>query len=246
MAVTPTSGKTHGKYTRVIVDGVDLSGDMRTIGSMGVTWEPADYSGFQAVRDFGTGMGRVVLDGFQALFSNTASTGSHTELSALESYYVTVALGIREAPTVGAPAFAATLEQGSYVPDVSQGSVTLAASFFSPTTETIDSKVWGHILATGATLSASSSSGSIDNGASSANGAAAFLHVVATSSGNYALKIEDSANDSAWSDLITFTADGSAVTAERGSAAGTVDRYVRFTYTKTAGTFDAWVSFIRL
>ena len=92
---------------------------------------------------------------------------------------------------------------------------------------------------------AASSSISADNGASSSDGFIAHLHILSTSSGDFAFKIRHSADDSAWSDLVTFSADGSAVTAELASGTGTVNRYVAFDATRTAGTVTAICTFVR-
>ena len=54
------------------------------------------------------------------------------------------------------------------------------------------------------------------------------------SSGSPTVKIEDSANNSDWADLITFSTS-SAASAERKTVTGTVNRYVRCTLT---GTFS--------
>jgi len=62
------------------------------------------------------------------------------------------------------------------------------------------------------------------------------LHITATSSGNFAFTIEHSTNGSAWATLGTFTTTGGSVTSEYKSGAGTVNQYLRFVATRTAGT----------
>ena len=56
-------------------------------------------------------------------------------------------------------------------------------------------------------------------------------------SGTPTVKIEDSTNNSSWSDLIAFTgiANGNEPTAEYKTVTGTVNRYLRIT---TTGTFS--------
>jgi hypothetical protein len=71
---------------------------------------------------------------------------------------------------------------------------------------------------------------SVNNGASSAFGGVGHIHVTAFSGTNATVKIQDSPNDSAWADLITFTSITGVVT-ERLSVSGTVDQYVRFAIT---------------
>ena len=96
---------------------------------------------------------------------------------------------------------------------------------------------WGVLLQAEATHSSAGSSSSKDDSASSANGIAAYLQLIDINSGAPTIKLQHSANNSSWSDLITFTAvsDGSEPTAERKEASGTVNRYLRVTST---GTFS--------
>lgn len=80
----------------------------------------------------------------------------------------------------------------------------------------------------------------VDNGASSANGGSAYLQVTAhdRTTGNETadIKVQHSADDVTYADLITFTQIASATPqAQRGTASGTVNRYVRAVQTM-AGT----------
>lgn len=87
---------------------------------------------------------------------------------------------------------------------------------------------------------ASSNSASVDNTAASTTGAVGHLHVSAFSGfTNIIVKIQDSADNSAWADVagLTFTTT-TAVGAERLEITGTVRRYVRSLWTKT-GTGSA-------
>lgn len=79
---------------------------------------------------------------------------------------------------------------------------------------------------------ATGTSATVDDATSSAAGAIANLHVTAAT-GAWTLKVQDSPNDSAWSDLITFTSV-TAAGGQTGSVAGTVDRYVRASFTETS------------
>jgi hypothetical protein len=96
---------------------------------------------------------------------------------------------------------------------------------------------WGVLLQAEATHSSATSSSSKDDSSSSSNGIAAYLQLLDINSGAPTIKLQHSANNSSWSDLITFTAvsDGSEPAAERKEASGTVNRYLRATST---GTFS--------
>lgn len=77
---------------------------------------------------------------------------------------------------------------------------------------------------------------SVDQTASSSNGGIANLHVTAFSGTNCTIKVQDSANNSTWADLITFSSV-TGVTQQRATVTGTVDRYVRCII--SAGTFSS-------
>lgn len=66
---------------------------------------------------------------------------------------------------------------------------------------------------------------SLDNGASSANGGRANIHVTAVT-GTWTFKVQHSTNDSVWADLITFAAV-TAVGAQSIEVTGTINRYTR-------------------
>lgn len=91
---------------------------------------------------------------------------------------------------------------------------------------------------------ATENSGSVDNSASSADGGVGQVHVTDnTLSGTLDVKIQDSPDNSAWADLITFTQVGAATdTAEQASVTGTVDRYVRSQVVAAAGSGSANVA----
>jgi len=96
---------------------------------------------------------------------------------------------------------------------------------------------WGVLFAAAATQSSAGSTASKDDSASSANGLAAILQIVSINSGTPTFKIQDSPNDSDWTDLVSFSAvaNGNEPASERVSVTGTVNRYLRITST---GTFN--------
>jgi hypothetical protein len=68
------------------------------------------------------------------------------------------------------------------------------------------------------------------------------LHIwSACAADTYVVKIQHSANNSTWADLITFTADGSAILAERQTlASGTINRYRRVLATRTGAAGNSF------
>lgn len=260
MAVTPAVGKTHTRHLRYLSDGIDLSGDMRSIGAMGVTYDQADATGWSnGTKQWLTGWGDVQLTGVQAIFNNDVlnlaltpdtTPGSHTALSGETTVNASVFVGIRAAPAIGNPAFSSPFEQSAYT--ISGGGsdpVLVNAEYFGSGTLSIVANVWGVALAVGGEISITTNYGSVDNGAASTGGWVAFLHTAQTSAlqanNNYAFVIEHGTDDSNWATLTTFTANGSTITSERKEGTGNVNRYVRLKATKTAGTAVPWVVFIR-
>lgn len=66
----------------------------------------------------------------------------------------------------------------------------------------------------------------VNNGASSANGGVGFLQVTSVTAGSITVKVQDSADNIVYADLLTFTL-ATGRTAQRAEVAGTVDQYVR-------------------
>jgi hypothetical protein len=85
---------------------------------------------------------------------------------------------------------------------------------------------------------ANGNSSSVDNAASSSNGGMGFVHVTAFSGlTNIIIKFQDSPDNSAWTDRITF-ATVTGVTSERKTMSGSVARYRRALWT-VSGTGSA-------
>jgi len=100
---------------------------------------------------------------------------------------------------------------------------------------------FGYILHPAATTDSGTTTGaSHDDAASSSTGWHAHLHVVAVSSGSWVVKLQDSADNSSWSDVTgaAFTAATGATSQRLASAAvtTTLRRYVRYVATVTGGS----------
>lgn len=230
---------------RFIADGVDLSGDTRQIGSFGTEYAESEVTGWSdGVVNVTLGQQMRELSGYQAVFNNGVG-GAYTELSALEEYIVSLPIGINAAPAVGNPAFMGSFEQISY-DTTGTDAILLDVEFRKSVTDADVDKCWGIVLANATSRSGTWNGTSVDNGASSANGLYAQLHVVDVFDTAYTFKIQDSPDDAAWADVITFTIDGTSLTAEASSAAGTVDRYLRFQGTAGTGTGAVWSTAVRL
>lgn len=97
--------------------------------------------------------------------------------------------------------------------------------------------------------SATADGASVDNGASSANGGLAALHVTAnTRDGSSTIKVQHSSDDVTFVDLVTFSAvAASTTTQERKVVTGTVNQFLRASWTPggTTGSITFVVSFAR-
>lgn len=237
--------KTNVRWFRLLVDEFDLSGDVRQVGNFGAVYPEEDSTGWSDGRKTVTlGNPDIVLEGYQALFAKDGTGRSFDALIPIAERNVSLAMGIGAAPAVGNPAFLSTFEQVSGQVD-GTGTVALAVEFSGGLTGAAQERPFGVVLAPGTSLSATTNGTSVDNAAASTNGLVAMLHVTATASGSWTLKVQHSTNDSTWADLITFSANGSAITSERGTSSGTVNRYLRFQATRTAGTSTFWVTAAR-
>lgn len=86
-----------------------------------------------------------------------------------------------------------------------------------------------HEISAETASSGDTESESVDNSASSGDGCTADLHVPALTLGGYddvTVKVRHSTDDISFADLITFTDVDTAGTAERATAAGTINRYL--------------------
>ena len=107
---------------------------------------------------------------------------------------------------------------------------------------------WGVMLSAGKITHASSgSSASFDDTAQTTQGARLQLQVFDIDSGTPTVVVEDSANDSSWATLKSFTAvaDGAEPASEQVQVTGTVERYVRLTTTGTFSNLDFAVAYMR-
>lgn len=254
MAVTPTGKDKIVKNTRLYLGGYDVSGDSRTLGTIDNSFGEVDLTGWsEAVMNYLSGRRSTSLRGYQALMNDTASSGAFTILKSPSNTELGLifAVGGASGVAIGDPAYHLPAVQVSN-PIGWDGEAAAISADFLPITSSVDANTgnpWGVVLypattTISATVSASSSI-SFDFGASSAAGWMATLMITSTASGNYSLKVRHSTDDSSFSDLGTFSADGSTIISEFLTGSGTVNRYVSFEATRTAGTITAVVAFSR-
>lgn len=216
-----------GKNGRLAVGGNALAAYFSS-QSVNVSVDTPETTVFtSAAKEFIPGLfsGTVSLDGF---FEATLDDIVETEvLASVPGNNVTIApVGFAVgSPTVDCVGRATTYSNTSDVSDAVKASIEFQ------TTGNID---YGYSLANLDTVSTASADGATFNGgASSSNGALAVLQVSSVTGGAVTVKVQHSTDGTTWTDLATFAA-ASSTTSERVAVAGTVNRYLRASWTQTA------------
>ena len=233
----------HGKSTAVYLDEFDLTSYF-TDSSFSIendTAETTAYGDTNKTYLLGIRGGTLSLSGMWS----AGAGGSDEELQEIIGSTTEPIITVREgAAAIGSRAVIAQANETNYSITNPIGDVVTVAADFECTNSDITNLTFA--LAHGVQLTAGASIAhgslgalsSVDNAASSANGGAATLHVPTNtiSGGVTTIKVQHSANDSTWADLITFTnVAASTKTSEIKAVTGTVNRYLRAT-ASTAGS----------
>lgn len=246
----------HGKSTSVYLDEFDMSAYLNstdvthTQDTAETTVYGASSRAFIASQASGTLSFAGLIDA-----TNTAGTSDKEFEAILGSAthpLLTVAI---EGGTIGNRAVIARANETSYTMATPVADVNSLTADFQCSADPANNVEFGVASAVQLTTGASIAHGSlgnlasVDNGASSTNGGAALLHVPTnTVDGATTIKVQHSADDAVWVDLVTFTAVGaSTITSELSAVTGTVNQYLRVT-ASTAGSSGAitfMVSFAR-
>jgi hypothetical protein len=252
--IQTTSGKDKIlRWTRFWLGPYDLSGDFRTFGNCMNSVDVADMTGVsQSMRWGMTGSSRHIgVQGVSVLMNDdTAKAFTILKNPPYKTYGVIVAFGGGGEPAVADPCYfipsisltdAINNDGGKHVigPNFNPYAVNYIADMENP---------MGVLLAPRTSIAATTTFNTHDNGAATTNGCHAML-VIAAASGTAwtSLVVEDSADNTTYAALITFTITGNAVAAEhKAGARTTVERYVRFVATRgAASTITAICAFAR-
>ena len=229
----------HGKGVSVFIDAYDFSAYFKDLTNSNNV-ETAETTAFGSnAKTYIVGLkdGSVSLSGY---FESTDSTGTDQYFSSiLGSATKQKVIIAPEGHSNGARATVLQSDDTSYEVSGSIGDVVGASAEFQA-----DSGVdHGVILSAGTAVSSTSNGTAVDNSAATSNGGVAYLSVPTnTRNGNITIKVQQSADNSTFTDLVTFTAVTSTQkTSERVEvAAGTsVARYLRVSYTVAGSTGSA-------
>lgn len=241
--------KLAGDHVQVLVDAYELTGDHNKV-VFDDTVTMLDISAFgHDVMNFIPGQRQYSVE--HSGYLNADSGRSHPVLNGIDvNGAVSILVGQNSVPAVGDPMFSLLTQQEKYQSLAEVGQVIPFTAKFANRGA---NGGWGVALAIPTSFTNTSNGSAVNNGASSANGGAGFLHVLqAAASDTYSIVIEGSATGSFGGEetaLATFTADASALTSEQVSISGTIPQYVRWKATRTGSAGDTVqlaISLIRL
>lgn len=235
----------HGKGTAVLFNGYNLSGFFND-ASANRSVETAETTVFgKNSKTYIVGLmdGTISLSGLFDGAANAVDAVLQATLGVEDSGVVTV---LYDGATAGNRVQMAITESTSYDISAPVGDV-VSASAELQADGGIDN---GIALSDLKAITTTGNETSRDNSASTANGGVAHLHVTANAHNNNAVfKVQHSADNSTWVDLVTFTTVATTVTtAERVvvAAGTTVNRYLRATSTLSGtGSVTFQISFAR-
>ena len=243
MAVTFSGKDKLLRYARLYVDGYDLSGDALSFSSLDNNEEEVPLTAWSDPTEYFTITGRKVM-GISGLmvFMNPDTGRAFDQLKNTPlQRFLSFGFGGAGAPEIGDPAY---LMPGLTLSDaisVDNNRVMLSVDGVRLDSARFDAYAGyplGYVLNEASQKSDTWNGGSIDFAAAQVTpnvGSQAILHVLEASVTTWTFKVQHSTDDSGWADLLTFTANGSAITAERQSAATLVNRFVRFQGTRVGG-----------
>lgn len=241
--------KLAGDHVQVLVDAYELTGDHNKV-VFDDTVTMLDISAFgHDVMNFIPGQRKYNVE--HSGYLNADSGRSHPVLNGIDvNGAVSILVGQNAVPAVGDPMFSLLTQQEKYQSLAEVGQVIPFTAKFANRGA---NGGWGVALAVPTSFTNTANGSAVNNGTSSVNGGAGFLHVLqAAGSDTYSIVIEGSATGAFGGEettLATFTADASALTSERVSISGTIPQYVRWKATRTGSAGDTVqlaISLIRL
>ena len=129
--------------------------------------------------------------------------------------------------TLGAKFISSPTVIANYVRQIARGALTKAKAMYESEGNHDEGKIVATLAAR--TTAGNTQAASLDNTAASSNGCAATLQMTSLTLGGYTniiVKLQDSADNSSFADIITFTAITAAPAAERKTLTGSVRRYL--------------------
>ena len=231
---------THGKDAVVLLDNTNLSTTLTDV-SFSLTSDVAETSTFSSSsKSFIAGLkdGTVTASGYFESSSPDADAEYLAQLGGSGAAFSVAPTGY----TRGNPATFGSVIETSYDRSADVGGVVAAAVAFQFSADSFN----GKSMLEPTTLTATATQTSVDFGAAGTNGGGATLHVTAASGTSPTLvaKIQTSADNSSFSDYITFT-QNTTTGSELKTSASNPARYARAVLTigGTNPSFTVAISF---
>ena len=224
----------HGKNSAVLVDKYNISSYLNEVSSS-QSIETADTSTFGTnAKTYLAGQNDATIS-FSGLYDGAVNAIAEIFEAIIDNDSTPpITIAADGGLVVGNKAVLAQAKQTSYEVSAPVSDVVSLSGEFQVT----GGMRGGVLLAAATSHSATTNGSSVDGGASTALGARANLHVTAnTRTDTTVIKVQHSADNSTWADLITFTTVGATtLTSQTSTATGTINRYLRATTTIAAGT----------
>lgn len=230
----------HGSRGRIYVNGYDLSPYFKEVSTAGEL-DTADATALADTHHkFLTGLASAKLSG-EGMHDDSAGAIVPV-LTAAESDTATEVVHWINQDVIGRSGYGmqgveTTFNVNTPVDDV-------AAVSFEAESNTGFERVVSLRPKSASDTSGTANSASVDNAVGTNAGAAGYLHLFSNGGGTVTCKVQHSTDDSAWTDLLTFTdVAGTVPTSQRVETSGTVRRYLRAQIIKTgAGAVTASIS----
>jgi hypothetical protein len=227
----------HGKGTSVLLNAFDVSAFLNSADQT-ISVETAETTCFgSSSKSYVVGLrdGTVSVGGYFDGAANAVDSVLSTAIGSTASSVLSIA---DEGLTIGNRCLVAQAIDTSYQITGAVGdAVSVSAEFQVEGTGTGGSGAYrGVVLSTLASQSGTgpTSLTAVDNGASSANGLVANLHVTSNTA-SLTVKIQHSTDNVTFTDLVTFTAVA-GTGSEHKITTGTVNRYLRVQWSGTSAT----------
>jgi len=210
------TGRTLSRWSRVYINGYDMSGYTRGIGPLSWVYPEIELVALSdPVKGALMGQPEISPGALTGLFDNTATSGLHAVLNAPGSLRdVLVAIGIRAVPAEGDQVFMGSFNQNSYDTSPSGDDIALTLEFgkTSPAEGMNYEQPWGVLLhENSAETGANTATGVDDFGAASTTGGFMMYQILDyEGTGSVVLTVEEaSSNENASFAALTGATSGS-------------------------------------
>jgi hypothetical protein len=225
----------HGKGTSVLLNAFDLSAFLNSADQT-ISVETAETTCFgSSAKSYVVGLrdGTVSVGGF---FDGAANAVDQVITTALGSETASVvSIADAGAGTIGNRALVCQAMDTSYQITSAVGDAVAVSAEFQVDGTGSSGAYRGVVLADLASYSGTTKNyTAVDNTASSANGLVANLHVTANAAASLVVKVQHSTDNVTFTDVITFSTLA-ATGSQHAVASGTINRYLRASWTGLSG-----------